>query len=276
MSTDNAITQWKDYKFDPRYLIIIFLFSFVVAGQTYLNFLQGFEAIIASVLTTTITEMILSRIFLKKTIFPLSAFITGLGISLLIASNYIWPYIVTGIIAIGLKYLLRYKGAHVFNPNNIAVVLMITILPSFVVVSPKQWTNGFLMMTIIICLGFLLVKFAKRIEVCLSFIITFLVFAFIRHIVYGAPLFAALGPLLGASTQLFIFFMITDPKTSPKTTKGKIAYGITIATIDAILRINRIPFAPFYALFITCIVFTLPYRYFTNKITSLRSLEERI
>ena len=50
--------------------------------------------------------------------------------------------------------------------------------------------------------------------------------------------------------QLFIFFMITDPKTTvgPKWAQSLVAF--LIAAVEAIFRLMEFVHAPFYALFI--------------------------
>ena len=50
--------------------------------------------------------------------------------------------------------------------------------------------------------------------------------------------------------QLFIFFMITDPKTTvgPKWAQSLVAF--LIAALEAIFRLMQFVYAPFYALFI--------------------------
>ncbi|WP_053217792.1 RnfABCDGE type electron transport complex subunit D [Virgibacillus senegalensis] len=259
------IVSWSSYKLDPRYLIIAFLLAFAVAGQTYLSFVQGWDAILLSVVSTIVTEIILTKIIYKKFIVPISAFITGLGISLLLSTIYLWPYVVAGVLSIVLKHALQYKGGHIFNPNNIAVVAMISLLPAYVISTPKQWSNGLLLMGIILALGIVVTAVAKRLSIVLSFLISFVVFAYLRNALFGLPLYAAVGPLLGASFQLFAFFMITDPKTTPNSMKSKILFGITVAFIDALFRIQGIPTPQFYALFITSIVIVIPYRYLAAR-----------
>jgi Na+-translocating ferredoxin:NAD+ oxidoreductase RnfD subunit len=49
--------------------------------------------------------------------------------------------------------------------------------------------------------------------------------------------------------QLFIFFMITDPKTTVRTTRGQCIVVFIVALVEMILRLNQVIYAPFYALF---------------------------
>jgi Na+-translocating ferredoxin:NAD+ oxidoreductase RnfD subunit len=50
--------------------------------------------------------------------------------------------------------------------------------------------------------------------------------------------------------QLFIFFMITDPKTTVQTTWGQCVVVFLVALVEMILRPNESVYAPLYALFL--------------------------
>ncbi len=50
--------------------------------------------------------------------------------------------------------------------------------------------------------------------------------------------------------QLFIFFMITDPKTTVMTRRGQILVAFLIAAMECVLRLFQNVHAPYYALFI--------------------------
>jgi hypothetical protein len=50
--------------------------------------------------------------------------------------------------------------------------------------------------------------------------------------------------------QLFIFFMVTDPKTTVRAKSWQCVVVFLVAFAEMILRLNQILYAPFYALFI--------------------------
>lgn len=264
-SKSPSITSWSDYKIDPRYFLLVFLASFFTAGQVYLGFFQTWDVLIFSVTTTTITELLLVRFIYKKWQFPLSAIITGIGISLLLSSHLIWPYVLTSFLAIFLKFTVRFKGGHVFNPNNLALVIMLFFLPQYAVSTPKQWTNGFGLMLVILLLGLIVSYSAKRLDTVVAFLISFFVFSLVRHYFFGEPLLGAMGPLWGASLQLFTFYMITDPKTTPGSRKARIAFAVLVALVDSVLRTLSITNSQFYASFIISLLFTMPYRIYSQK-----------
>ena len=84
----------------------------------------------------------------------------------------------------------------------------------------------------------------------LTYVIAFSVLSMIRSAVGGRQLEAELGLITAPSYLLFMFFMITDPKTTPCTWPRQIAVTIVVAIVETILRFFENPHAPYYALFI--------------------------
>jgi len=252
--------KWMKKKIDPRYLVLLFLSSFVVMGQQFLGFFQQWDQMATSVISACVTEVVLNRVARRKWQFPLSALITGLGVGLLLSSHLIWPYAVTSILAIGSKFALRIGGKHLFNPNNAALCFMLLLLPQYAVSTPKQWTNGYEVMVIILLLGVLAAYAADRLDTVLSFMAGFALLAFARVELLGEPFFFAFGPMLGASFQLFVFFMITDPVTTPPTRTARILFALSIALLDAGFRAAEITNSTFYSAFLVALCIGIPYR----------------
>ena len=50
--------------------------------------------------------------------------------------------------------------------------------------------------------------------------------------------------------QLFVFFMITDPKTTVHSRPAQCAVVLGVALVEALLRVAEVVYAPFYALFL--------------------------
>ena len=71
-----------------------------------------------------------------------------------------------------------------------------------------------------------------------------------RSAVTGNPWLAVVAPITGPMYQLFVFFMITDPKTTMRTRTGQCAVAFAVALVEMILRLNRVIHAPYYALFL--------------------------
>jgi Na+-translocating ferredoxin:NAD+ oxidoreductase RnfD subunit len=66
----------------------------------------------------------------------------------------------------------------------------------------------------------------------------------------GSPWQAEVAPITGPEYQLFIFFMITDPKTTVSSTTGQCIVAFAVALAEMIMRLNQVIYAPFYALFL--------------------------
>jgi Na+-translocating ferredoxin:NAD+ oxidoreductase RnfD subunit len=99
-------------------------------------------------------------------------------------------------------------------------------------------------------LGLLIVYKAKRFHVTITYVISFIILAYVRSLIVGDTFLAEASPLTGPMYQLFIFFMMTDPVTTVSTRKGRIIVAILVAIVECVLRLDGFIYAPFYALFL--------------------------
>jgi Na+-translocating ferredoxin:NAD+ oxidoreductase RnfD subunit len=74
------------------------------------------------------------------------------------------------------------------------------------------------------------------------------VLAFVRTLITGHPFFAEVAPITGPMYQLFIFFMITDPKTTMHSKTGQIVVAFLVAVAEMMFRLAQNVDAPYYAL----------------------------
>jgi Na+-translocating ferredoxin:NAD+ oxidoreductase RnfD subunit len=72
----------------------------------------------------------------------------------------------------------------------------------------------------------------------------------VRSAITGTPWLASVAPITGPMYQLFIFFMVTDPKTTVSTKRGQILVVFLVAAVEMLLRLAEVVYAPFYALFL--------------------------
>jgi hypothetical protein len=72
----------------------------------------------------------------------------------------------------------------------------------------------------------------------------------VQSAVTGNPWLAIVAPITGPMYQLFIFFMVTDPKTTVRSKRGQMLVVFLVAVAEMILRLNEVVYAPFYALFL--------------------------
>jgi Na+-transporting NADH:ubiquinone oxidoreductase subunit NqrB len=217
---------------------------------------------------SVVTELILSRIINGTWKNPASAYISGISVGILIRSTMVWPYVVTALLSIVSKYVLRYRGRHIWNPSNFGISWMLFTAPATVAGLSIQWGNNLWAMVVIWLLGMVIVWRARRLHITLAYVLGFLLFSYLRSIFTGDPFFTEAAPLTGPMYQLFIFFMITDPATTVKSRRGQIIVAVLIALVEFILRLNHFIYAPFYALFLVgpvAMMFDLSRREKTSK-----------
>jgi Na+-translocating ferredoxin:NAD+ oxidoreductase RnfD subunit len=77
----------------------------------------------------------------------------------------------------------------------------------------------------------------KVLHVTLTYVGCYLLLAALRSGIVGTPLVAELAPITGPMYQLFIFFMVTDPRTTVHTKRGRIIVVAIVALVEAIIRV---------------------------------------
>jgi Na+-translocating ferredoxin:NAD+ oxidoreductase RnfD subunit len=105
-------------------------------------------------------------------------------------------------------------------------------------------------MVIIWILGTVIVWRVGRLHISATYVGSFLLFSFVRSAITGNPWLASVAPITGPMYQLFIFFMVTDPKTTVRTRWGQSVVVFMVAFVEMLLRLAEVVYAPFYALFI--------------------------
>ena len=127
---------------------------------------------------------------------------------------------------------------------------MLFLAPFTVASLSIQWGNNIWPMLVVWVLGSLIIYRLKRFHISATYVISFILFAFLRSWVTGHPWQAEISPITGPMYQLYVFFMITDPKTTVHSRLGQCAVAVGIAFVEMILRLFQIVHAPYYALFI--------------------------
>ncbi len=246
-----SVERKRRLSFDSRFIPPVFITCILLAGQLSFGMLESYQKTLLAIVTAIATELILGRIFAGKWPHLASAYITGISVGILIRSPAFWPYALCGAISITSKYVLRVKDRHIWNPSNFGICVMLFLAYETVASLSIQWGNYLLPMVVIWVLGFVIVWRIRRIHITATYVISFFLLSLLRSVVTGHPLAAEVAPITGPMYQLFIFFMITDPKTTVRSSKlGQCAVAFLVAVAEAILRLNQVVHAPYYALFI--------------------------
>jgi Na+-translocating ferredoxin:NAD+ oxidoreductase RnfD subunit len=105
-------------------------------------------------------------------------------------------------------------------------------------------------MLIVWLVGALIIWRLQRWHICVTYVASFVLFAGLRSWLTGQPFLAEVAPITGPMYQLFIFFMITDPKTTVHTPRGQCIVAFLVALAETVLRLYESVHAPYYALFL--------------------------
>jgi len=243
--------SWKRF-FSPenRYLAPAFITCILLAGHLSFGILESYKKTGIAIVAALLAELILGRIFTGK--FPnlASAYISGISVGILVRSPAVWPYLLCAVVSIMSKYVLRVKGRHIWNPSNFGISVLLFLAPETVATLSIQWGNYLLPMIVIWCLGSVIIYRVRRFHITATYVISFVAFAFLRSWITGSPWQSEIAPLTGPMYQLFIFFMVTDPKTTVRKKFWQCVAVFLVAAVEMILRLNQVVYAPFYALFL--------------------------
>jgi Na+-translocating ferredoxin:NAD+ oxidoreductase RnfD subunit len=235
---------------DSRYVAPAFITLILIVGHLSYGILESYTRTALAIVTSIAAELVLGRLMYRKWLHPASAYITGISVGILVRSPAYWPYVVCSLLSIGSKYVLRVRGRHLWNPSNFGISVMVFIVPAAVATLSIQWGNALWPMLVIWTLGSVIIWRVRRFHICATYVLSYIAFAFVRSWITGNPWQAEMAPLTGPMYQLFIFFMITDPKTTVSTRRGQILVAFLVALVEMFLRLAQSVYAPFYALFL--------------------------
>jgi Na+-transporting NADH:ubiquinone oxidoreductase subunit NqrB len=244
-----VIPTWRD----PRLMLATALTTWTVLGQTALYFNRDLTQIAIALGTACGLDLLLAFVFHRQILVPISAYISGLSLGILIASNDWRVYLLAAAWCVSSKYLLRSGDRHFFNPSNFGIVTAVVLLRDVATVAPgSQWGGEWRVALVILALGLMMMRRVKRLDLVLAWLGGYVAMSLLRVVLGQGGLVFALGPMTGAEFALFTFSMIPDPKTSPPTRNARIAWGLLIAFLDGVLRFLEIRYSMFFALFALC------------------------
>ena len=237
-------------RIDPRYLAPILVTLVLVIGQLTFGFLESWSRTALAIGTAILVEIVLGRLLFGAWPHLASSYISGISIGMLIRSPEFWPYALCAAISITSKYVLRVDGRHIWNPSNFGIVAMLVLAADSVASLSVQWGNTLLPMAVVWIFGAVIIHRLGRLHITLTYVLSFIAFSLLRAAVTGHPWLAEVAPITGPMYQLYIFFMITDPKTTVRARWGQYLVAFLVAAVEAVLRLLEFVHAPYYALFI--------------------------
>jgi hypothetical protein len=212
---------------DPRLYQIASLGTLLIYGLFRLHFDLSFWQIAVTIGTALLTQYAGTRYAKLPCFDPKSALISSLSLCILLRTDHLAIAALASVVAVGSKFVFRWQEKHLFNPTNLALAVMLATGLGWI--SPGQWGQVLWFGFLVACLGSLVVTRAARADVTLAFLAVYVGLLFARALWLGDPLTIPLHQIDSGALLIFAFFMISDPKTTPDSRTGRMAYALCIA-----------------------------------------------
>jgi Na+-translocating ferredoxin:NAD+ oxidoreductase RnfD subunit len=249
---------------DPRLHVAVVLLTLQALGQTVLGFRLSVAQILACLVAGALIEFVVSFFKDHTIMWPASGLLTGNSAAFILrvpgtvhgdwwSTRGIWIFV--GVVAVSMasKYLIRWKGRHIFNPSNLGLVLAFVILgPKYTEPMDLFWIpmgQWMLVTYAILILGGLFIAWElKLLGLELGFMAAFATFLAIALIPVPDHCMVAswhvtamcgwqLWNVIVTSPELliFAFFMMPDPRTVPDGQGSRFVFGVLVALLAVLL-----------------------------------------
>jgi Na+-transporting NADH:ubiquinone oxidoreductase subunit NqrB len=197
-----------------------------------------------------LAELALGRFVYGKWPHLASAYISGISVGILVKSPDLWPYVMCALISIVSKYALRVRGRHLWNPSNFGITVLLALGGNQMSSLSVQSGNDIWPVVLIWVLGGLILYKLRRLHIPVAFLAAFIPLSYLRHRITGYEFWTELAPMTWPMFQLYIFFMITDPRTTTKARWSQCAVAVLVAVVETIFQLGfRDPHSLYHALF---------------------------
>ena len=249
---------------DARLHVAVVLLTLQVLGQTVLGFRLSVAQILVSLAVGALFEFVVAFFKDHIILWPASGLLTGNSTAFILRApgtlhGQWWSLhgieIFIGVVALGMatKYLIRWRGRHIFNPSNVALVVAFVALgPRYTEPLDLWWIpmGPWMIVTYAILIGGG-VFIGWRLGLLgmeIAFMASFAIFVALAvapvpdHCMIAswhlAPLCGrSLWEILVTSPEVLIFalFMIPDPRTVPEGRLARVVFGVMVALFAVLL-----------------------------------------
>jgi len=247
---------------DPRLHLAAVIVSLQALGQVAFGFELSIAQILLSLGTCAVLEFGIAFFGRHVLMWPASALLTGNGVAFVLrvpgtrhgdwwSLHGWWIFVATAAVSLLSKHLVRPGGGHVFNPSNLGLVLCFCLLgpgrtePLYFWWGPMSaWMA--LALALIVGGGLAILRRLRLLVIAAAFWAAFA--AAVGLLAATGHAMTArwhAGPITGAyfwwvlvtspEVLVFLFFMITDPKTTPATTRARAVYAVAVGLVAALL-----------------------------------------
>lgn len=247
---------------DPRLHTASVIISIHIIGMIALGFEVSVPQILAAIVTAGLVDVTITLRQTDKLVWPASGMLTGSGVALIMRlvgmspgdywswKGWHWFALVAGL-SVLTKYVVRYRGSHIFNPSNVGLVLAFLILGSDLVEPLDFWwapLGPWMMFAylVIVVGGILITRRLALLEMAIVFWVA---------LALGLGILSASGHCMVATwapkpvcdgrfwatvvtspeVLVFLLFMLTDPKTVPRARVARVVFAAAVGLVATLL-----------------------------------------
>ena len=237
----------------------------MIYGYAFLNFHRDLTYLIPTFMVSFLVDYLCGRYFNpernSRSMWDRSISIGNTMAAIFVMANVDdpWFYFLAICFGIAAKYIFQIKNQHLFNPGNIGIVLsLLFVTNTYVRIIYNQFAmSNYWVLAFVIINGLIITLTANRFVLAMAYMLGTAGFLYALSPYFNYSRTMLIGPTLSISGIVFIFFMITDPKTTPSKWSEQVIFGLVCAFIGAIMRMNEMVHDSFVALFLTTALYTI-------------------
>lgn len=157
-----------------------------------------------------------------------------------------WPFILLPILMVGSKHLIRWRGRHLFNPNNFAAAILLLFVLARVGVN--DWGAAPQTVALMLLFGSISTIRVKKFDLAVIYLVLSWLAYFVVAQFKGWELATVWMFALAPLQVVIAFFAITDPATSPTGRLEKVLWAGLIVLLGVPATLAGYPEAPIFAL----------------------------
>lgn len=240
-----GLLRLKAFTKGPRLQLINLLTFFVVVNLT-LDYPNPIPFVAIAVGTAGALDAVASRWRFGEWRIPWPTLVGALGICLVVDGIAWTTFALLGGLMVAGKHLIRWRGRHLFNPNNLASAIL--LVAGLVRVGVNDWGAAPQALLLMLLFGTIATLRVDRFDLAVEYIgLSLAAYAFVAFAQGWGPATVvafALSPL-----QVMIgFFAITDPATSPSGRLEKLLFACLLVLLAVPATLAGRPEAPIFAL----------------------------
>ena len=208
-----------------------------------LGFLSGYLALSwEQIVLIILFSLAIEHLFLylntqRSFYFSYASLSTAIGVVVLLYSSSLWIYFIVIGLGLAQKHFLTFRGEHLFNPSNFALMIALLFFYNDAHIIIGQFGDEILFSMVVFVLALSILVRVNRWIISLAFIVFYLLFEYLLVVSYDPVVTFDMitHRFYSVTFMLFIYFMLSDPTVTPSSYKEQALFSLLIALMITLL-----------------------------------------